>query len=125
MGDYFVTISVDTHALLPFTEYLRDKYEYLSDTPKEGDKNTHISFSNPEASNHWSIKYESYIPDIMTVPNIYFMVKNSPRTGKETIWVTARLNLETYFEYVMNNTLFGLEQGKIYSQRKELLYLLQ
>ena len=36
------------------------------------------------------------------------------------MWATARLKLETYFEYVMNNKMFDLEQGNIQLSRKTL-----
>ena len=77
-------------------------------------KNVQILCANNEPSNHQYITYERDLSEIITGMSIHFSSSTKPqRTFKITIWSTTRLKLETDFEDVMNNTLFGLEQENI------------
>ena len=62
---------------------MRDKYTYILDSIKEGNENIQILCTNPEAYDHWYIKYESYLPDISIGLNRYFQYfKNHCREAK-------------------------------------------
>ena len=71
--------------------------------------NMHILFSNPEAYDQCTIKYERYIPETMIWIKIYLASLTKPQIKyKRTIWSSTRLKLETDFVYFINNTLFDL-----------------
>ena len=58
--------------------------------------------------------------------NRYFALSTKPLwTRKITMLDTVRLQMEKYFEDVMNYTLFDFEQEIFNSKRKDMLCLLQ
>ena len=84
-------------------------------------KNIQMLCANPEAYNHCPIKYNSDLPEIITLLNRYFASSTKPRRkGERTILDTSILKLETDFEDVINNTLFELEQENFYYQGNTL-----